>query len=140
MKIPDMIGLLDNRDVMGRVFYVPVDPNKPNGKRVPAEKAVLLLFMPDCPYCKEPKKWMETARIASKGIHKLAIDVTRKNDGGLAKRVPKLFGLDQNYTVPRVYIIEHGRVKKMLKNIANFNPQRDFSSATVKKSTRRSRK
>lgn len=122
-KVYDLIGLLDTHDVVGKRFMVPIDRKHPN-KRVPASKAILLLYMPTCPHCKTAKKWMESVDLSGIGVHKLAINVAQ-NDA-LSKRVPRIFNLSESYTVPRVYIIQNGLVRKQLKDITDFNPERDY--------------
>lgn len=122
-KVYDLIGLLESKDVVGDRFMVPIDKKHPN-KRVPASKAVLLLYMPTCPHCKEAKKWMEQVDLTPHNIHKLAINVA--SGDRLSDRVTSIFDLPDSYEVPRVYIIQNGRIKKELDDVTDFDPVRDY--------------
>jgi hypothetical protein len=122
-KVYDLIGLLESKDVVGDRFMVPIDRKHPK-QCVPASKAVLLLYMPTCPHCKQAKKWMERVDLTPFGIHKLAINVA--SDDRLAQRVTSIFDLPESYEVPRVYVIQNGRIKKELDDIKDFDPVRDY--------------
>ena len=116
-RVNNMIGVLSDQDVVHDRIMI-------EGR--PVKKAILLLFMPTCPHCQAPKRWMETVDVSPFGVYKLAIDVSR--DDRLANRVPDLFGLDpETFTVPRAYVIQNGRPIKQLKEISQFDPNRDFA-------------
>lgn len=111
-EVLNMIGLLDHNDIVGKTIFVPENPRDKRSRRIPAKKAVLFLYLPECPHCKTGKKWLERNDISPYGYHKLAIDVSR--DRKLSARIPKLFNLPEEYTVPQIFIIENGKVKKRL--------------------------
>lgn len=136
MKVPNMIGMLENRDV-NRAGVIQI-----HGR--PVKRAILLIFMPTCPHCQEPKKWMENSDVSAHDVYKLAVDVSKNNR--LTKRVPSIFGFDEaEFTVPKVYVVRDGRPIKMLRNINRFDPERAFRSlprrkhANKKKSRRNGR-
>lgn len=113
------IGLLENEDVNVRNTIV-IDGT-------PVKKAILLVFMPTCPHCKEPKRDMVRLNVRKYGVEKLAIDASGHD--GLADRVPRIFGFPkEDYTVPRLYVIRNGRPIKQLKTVTEFDPVRDFAT------------
>lgn len=127
-KIKNLIGILDHKDVVNNRIVI-------DGR--PVDKALLLVFMPTCPHCQEPKRWMEKAKLNQYGVYKLAIDVSNDRNK-LAHQVPKLFGLDpNNFTVPRVYVIQNGRPVKELRKISHFDPVRDFTKKRARKVSRK---
>lgn len=129
-RVPNMIGVLGNRDV-DSAGTILVD-------KQPVQKAILLVFMPTCPHCQEPKRWFETTDISDFGVHKLAIDVSE--GGRLADRVPGIFNFHPaEFTVPKLYVIRKGRPIRQLKHIGQFHPVRSFLPQR-KKVHRRSRR
>lgn len=116
--MPQWIGLLENDDV-SHTNVIKLDGNKP------VEKAILLVFMPDCPHCKHPKRQLQKLNVRRHNVEKLAIDASMTD--GLSDRVPKIFGFPKDeYTVPRIYVIQNGRPIKQLKSVEEFDPVHDF--------------
>lgn len=129
--VPNMIGVLGNRDV-DQDGTILVDKH-------PVKKAILLVFMPTCPHCQEPKRWFETTDISDYGVYKLAIDVSE--GGRLADRVPRIFNFDpEEFTVPKLFVIRNGRPIRQLKHLAQFHPVHSFLPQRKKAKSRSRRR
>ena len=91
----------------------------------PVKKAILLLYMPTCPHCQEPKQVFQEMDLRSYGAEKLAVNCAR--DDELSKQAPDLFGFSESeYTVPKLFIIKNGRRVKQLESIRHFQPHIDL--------------
>lgn len=114
------VGILDMRDIR---FDTKRGLIAIGGK--PVKKAIVLLYMPTCPHCQEPKRVFQTMDLRPYGAKKLAVNCARNDE--LAKRSPELFGFDENeYTVPKLFIIKNGVRVKQLPSIDQFHPQIEF--------------
>lgn len=112
------VGILDIHD------FHPSSGHIHLGNR-PVKKAIVLLYMPTCPHCQEPKRVFQEMDLRPYGAQKLAVNCAREDE--LAQRAPELFGFSEaEYTVPKLYIVKNGRMVKQLPNIQAFRPQIEF--------------